>query len=591
MRSFLKIFLATFLAICLFTFILFLLGIGIFSAATSEDTPVVKDNTVLVIDISKPMMEQRIEQGLPIPGAQSEDILGLHDVIAAIDAAATNSKVKGIYLVGAYNANGYAGSAELRQALLRFKQSKKWLIAYANYYEQRAYELASVADLVYMNPAGSLDWQGFGIQLAFYKDALEKLGVKPEIFYAGQFKSATEPYRLNKMSDANRLQLSTLLNELYSQFLQHIAVSRPKADTAQLRLLANNLGMQTAQDAVAASLIDKLLYDDEVKEIIAKKTGAANIEKINFLAVKEMIEIAKKVEEAPTDKIAVIYAQGEIVNGKSGDDFIGGETIRQLLRKARFDKNVKAVVFRVNSPGGSSLASEVIWREIQLLKKDKPVVVSMGDYAASGGYYISCGADSIFAQPGTLTGSIGVYSMLFDATQLTSQKLGISFDEVSTSASASLGSPFRQMTAAERRFFQNSVDSIYQNFLSKVAAGRRMKLAEVDSIAQGRVWSGVDGLKHGLVDKIGTLQDAIACAARMAKVKSYSIKEWPEVKSLWEKLMSDKDDQQTQMAMLLQQQLGPEFVTAWKHMQLLKQQAGTTQMRLPFFIMPSTQPQ
>lgn len=592
MRSFLKIFLASFLAICFFTFIMFLLSIGIFNAASSNDTPEVKENTVLVVDISKPMLEQRVEKGLPIPGANTDDILGVHEVIAAIDAAAHNDRVKGIYLVGATNVNGYATSAELRQSLLRFKGSKKWLIAYANYYNQRGYELASVADLVYMNPAGTLEWQGFGIQLAFYKDALDKLGVKPEIFYAGQFKSATEPYRLNKMSAANRLQLSTLLNQLYTQYLQHIAASRPKADTAALRNMANTLAMQTAQDAVKAGLVDKLLYDDEVKEIIAKKTGAGNIEKINFMSVKDMIEVAKAGKESPTEKIAVIYAEGEIVNGKSGDDVIGGETIRQLLRKVRFDKQVKAVVFRVNSPGGSSLASEVIWREIQLLKKEKPIVVSMGDYAASGGYYISCAADSIFAQPGTITGSIGVYSMLFDATELTAKKLGITFDEVTTGAAATMGSPFRTLTAAERQFFQNSVDSTYRSFLLKVAAGRHMTEAAVDSIAQGRVWSGVDGLQNGLVDRIGTLQDAIACAARMAKIGKYSIKEWPEVQTLWDKLVTaDKEDQQAKMALLMQQQLGPEFIAAWKHIQLLKRQAGSVQMRLPFFVMPTAQSQ
>ncbi|MCA0381335.1 MAG: signal peptide peptidase SppA [Bacteroidetes bacterium] len=586
MRNFLKIFLATFLAICVFTFIMFLLGIGIFSAATSDDVPEVKENTVLVIDISKPMMEQRVEQGLPIPGAQADDMLGLHDVIAAIDAAAKEPKIKGIYLVGANNALGFANSSELRHALLRFKQSKKFMYAYANYYEQRAYELAAVADFIYMNPAGSLDWQGFGVQLAFFKDALDKLGVAPEIFYAGQFKSATEPYRLTKMSEANRLQMTDMLQQLYSHFLQNIASSRPKADTAALRVLAHELGMQSAQDAVTAGLIDKLLYDDEVKEIIAKKTGAANIEKINFMAVKDFIEVALQAKEQPTDKIAVIFAEGEIVNGKSGDGTIGGETIRQLLRKARFDKNVKAVVLRINSPGGSALASEVIWREVELVKKEKPLVVSMGDYAASGGYFISCGADSIFAQPGTLTGSIGVYSMLFDASKLMSQKLGITFDEVSTAPAASMGTPFRSMSAVERRFFQNGVDSTYQQFLRKVANGRGMTIAAVDSVAQGRVWSGNTAITKGLADKIGTLQDAIACAARMAKTTSYSLRQWPEVETLWDKLFNEKKDQQTSMAITIQQQLGVEFTTAWKHIQLLKQQAGTPQMRLPFFVMP-----
>ncbi|HSC52408.1 MAG TPA: signal peptide peptidase SppA [Phnomibacter sp.] len=588
MRSFFKIFFASLLALTIFTIIMFVLGIGLFSTVAEEDKPEVKSKTVLVLDISKPMMEQRVEAGLPIPGMQEEEMQGLFEVTRALDAAASDTAVKGIYLVGTYNPNGFATATELRQALLRFKAKGKFILAFANYFDQRSYEIANTANEIYLNPAGMLDWQGYSVQLAFFKNALDKLEIKPEIFFAGQFKSATEPYRFNKMSEPNRLQMQTFIESLYGLFLSNTASSR-KLDTAVLRKMATELSMCTAEDALKAGLVDKLLYDDEVKTILAKKVGAASIEKINFMKLPEYIKAGKQETKISSNKIAVIYAQGEIVDGKGDEKSIGGDTYRQLLRKARFDKDVKAVVFRVNSPGGSAIASEVILRELLLLKKEKPVIVSMGDYGASGGYYISCGADSIFAQPNTLTGSIGVFTMLFDASKAMSNKLGITFDEVSTTPSATLGSPFRPITATERMYLQRGIDSIYARFKGKVADGRKLSVEYVDSIGQGRIWSGKDAVANKLVDRLGSTQDAVASAAKMAGIKEYSIKEWPEVEPFWQKLFGDKSKPEAQAAFQIKQYMGTEFYTAWKQLQDMKAMAGKAQTRLPFFIMSSGQ--
>lgn len=584
MRSFLKVFFASFLALIVFTILLGLAGVGILGAVFSDDTPQVKAKTVLLLDASRPIMEQPVESGFDVAQGATPEIQGLYSLVRTIDYAATDTAVKGIYLLGGVTATDFATAEELRNALVRFKKSGKFIIAYANFYDQRSYELATVANQIFLNPAGALEWQGFNYQLAFFKDALDKLGVKPEIFYAGQFKSATEPYRLNKMSDANRMQVKEFLESLYGGFQKHVAVARG-LDTGHIRQMANNLRLQTAADAVAEKLVDRLLYDDEVRQLIAKKIGVKEIDDINFMSMPDYTK-AEKPENSNPNKIAVIYAQGEIVDGRGSDGEIGGDTYRQLIRKARLDNAVKAVVLRVNSPGGSALASEIIWRELQLLQKSKPLVVSMGDYAASGGYYIACSADSIFAQPNTLTGSIGVFSMFFDVTQLMNTKLGISFDEVTTSPSATLGSPFRPISAAERLYIQQGVDTTYRRFLSRVAAGRRLPLPWVDSIGQGRIWTGQSATKNGLVDRVGNIGDAVACAARLAKVKEYSLKEWPQVVPFWEKLFGKKSDPNLKAAQLLQQQMGPTFYTAWKHIQQLKAQQGKAQMRLPFFMLP-----
>ena len=574
---------ACFTAIVLTLLILVFTGVSLFKTAAEPDKPEVKSKTVLLIDLSKPVMEQRMDAGINLPEGKTPEVLGLFDMVRAIKQAASDSLIKGMYLKCEGNSSGFANSNELRNQLIEFKKSGKFIIAASDYISQRAYEVANVADHIYCQPNGMVDWKGYALQLTFFKGTMDKLEIEPEIFYAGQYKSATEPYRLTKMSEPNRVQLTSFLEDLYQRFLVNTSKTR-KVDTATLRGLANNFSVRSASAANAARLTDDLKYDDEVKDEIRKKIHISLDEKINFMPIGDYIKNGRWNDNADGENIALIYAQGEIIDGNGQDNEIGGERYRDLIRKARMDKKIKAVVLRVNSPGGSSIASENIWREVMLCKKEKPVVVSIGDYGASGGYYISCFADSIFAQPNTLTGSIGVFSMYFNAQQLFNNKFGITFDGVKTAEHADFGTASRPMTDVEKKVGQEGVDSIYLLFKQRVADGRKLPLSFVDSIAQGRIWSGERALQLKLIDRIGGLQDAVDCAARMAKIKSYRLKEWPEVESFWKKLFGEKDDSKNNMqAYALKEQLGAEEYDLISQFKTVKSWAGIPQMRLPFF--------
>ncbi|MES2649144.1 MAG: signal peptide peptidase SppA [Bacteroidota bacterium] len=583
MRSFLKILFACLTAIALSMLILFFMGVALFKTAAEPDKPELKAKTVLVIDLSKPIMEQGMEAGLSLPEGKTPEILGLFDIVRALQQAATDSLVKGVYLKCGSNSSGFATSNEIRNQLLKFKKSGKFIIAASDYISERAYQVANVSDRIYCQPQGMVDWKGNAITLTYFKGALDKLEIEPEIFYAGQFKSATEPFRLTKMSEPNRVQLTTFMEDLYQRFLINTANSR-KIDTATLRSLANNLSVRTAEDATRFGLTDAAKYDDEVKSEIRTKLGIKADDQINMMPIGDYIKNGRWNENKEGGNIAIIYAEGEIVDGAGDDNQIGGDRFRNLLRKARMDKNIRAVVLRVNSPGGSAVASESIWREVMLCRKEKPLVVSMGDYAASGGYYISCFADSIFAQPNTLTGSIGVFSMYFDAQQMFNNKLGITFDRVKTAEHADYGTPFRPMTDEERQAVQAGVDNIYGTFKKRVAEGRKLNLDYVDSVAQGRIWSGQTALGLKLVDRIGGLQDAIDCASRMAKMKSYQLKEWPVVESFWKKVLGSKEEPESSVkTYVLKQQLGADGFALVNQFKTIQNWSGVAQMRLPFF--------
>ncbi len=583
MQSFFKIFFASLLALAVFTVI----GVFVFGwfidSATTPDKPFVTDKTVLVIDLSKPLMEQRKETGFSFPEGQTAAVDGLFDWVRAIRFAKTDDAIKGIYIKCENNPNGFATSEEIRNALLDFKQSKKFVIAYANNISQKAFYVANVADKLYLQPNGTLDWKGFSMQYTYVKGLLDKLEIQPEIFYAGQFKSATEPLREKQMTPANRLQSMAFLNEMYGLFLA-AATNKSGTDTTTLHNLANNFTIQTAADALKYKLIDGIKYDDEVKEEIRTKTGLDKTEKIPFMSIADYIKATDWNKSKTDAAIALIFAEGDIVDGKGGDDEIGGETYMNLLRKARIDSNIKAVVLRINSGGGSSMASDVIWREVSLIKKVKPMIVSMGDYGASGGYYIASPADSIFAQPNTLTGSIGVFSIYGNVAGLMNNKLGISFDGVKTSPSADFGSLNRPMTAREKQVAQAGVDNTYNTFKTRVSEGRKIAMANVDSLAQGRIWSGRQALQLHLIDKLGNLQDAIDCAARMAKIKTYQLKEWPVTESFFDKLLLPKDNDKTSKTDILQSAFGEENAAILKQVKTVKGWFGKTQTRLPFFV-------
>ena len=583
MKGFFKTFFASLLALVIFTILGVIILIGFVVSATSADKPVVGNNAVLVLDLSNTFKEQSEDNPVnALINKTENEVPTLYDMIRMIHHAKTDSLVKGIYILCSNNPNGFAASEELRKALLDFKTSKKFVVAYGETITQKGYYVGNTADQLYCHPQGGIEWSGFVSNLYFLKGLLDKLEIQPQIFYAGKFKSATEPLRETKMTDANRLQTSVWLGDLYSRFLEAASASR-KIDTAILRKLAVEGTIQTAHDALANNLVDGLKYDDEVKAFINKRLKAGEQSKINFVGFSEYGKAVEYKQNYGSEKIAIIYASGDIVSGSGDNEEVGSDAFRNIIRKAREDKDVKAIVFRVNSPGGSSLASEVIWREISLAKKEKPVVVSMGDVAASGGYYISCNADSVFADENTITGSIGVFSIVPNFESFFKNKLGISFDRVKTAPYADMGSGDRPLNETEKRFFQAGTDSIYHVFKTRVANGRKKNIEYIDSIAQGRVWTGARGIGVGLVDRIGTLDDAINCAAKMAKISSgYYVKEFPEKKGLLEQIMNSykksiKKD-------LIKEEIGEQPMQMIKQMKQVKQMIGVPQTRIPFML-------
>lgn len=581
MRSFFKIFLASFLAFIVFSGICLIILLVIIGKALAPEKVVIDPNAILVVETSQPYGEQRIANPLStLLRGKSSDIPGLYDVVRLIDYAAKDDNIKGIYLKTDGNPNGFATSEELRNALLKFKRSGKFVYAYGEGISQQAYYLASTADKIFLHPQGGLDFAGFSTQIMYLKGTLEKLEIQPQIFYDGKFKSATEPFRETKMTDANRIQTSAYLGDLYGHYLTNISRQR-KLDTATLHRYANEGMIQQAEDALSYKLVDGLKYDDQVMDEFRKKLGVKKDEELNFVSLSKYESASSDYKYSSGDnKIAVLYAQGNIVSKGDNDDvMISSEEYLAQIRKLREDKSIKAVVFRVNSPGGSALASETIWRELELTKKVKPVIVSMGDYAASGGYYISCMADSIFAEPNTLTGSIGVFAVLPNLQGFFKNKLGITFDGVKTGQYADLGTATRPLTDIEKKFVQNAIDSIYSVFKARVVAGRKLPQAVVDSIAQGRVWSGVQAKALGLVDRLGGLNEAIASAAKMAKISSYRLREYPEVKEPLERLMSSLGDKTG--ASMVKKELG-EHYTIYQQVKRLKEMSGEVQARLPF---------
>src|SRR6187551_3629003 len=490
MAGFFKMFFASLLALIIFSVIGFFIFLALIAGLTTAEKPLVEKNSVLVVNIGQPFQEQMLENPLALLSSNDDlSVPGVYDVVRLIQHAAKDDKIKGIYLQSGLNPNGFATSEEIRNALLAFKKSGKFIIAYSEMMNQKSYHVANVADKVYVNPKGFFDWAGFSSELLFLKGTLEKLDIEPQIFYAGKFKSATEPLRTDKMTPENKLQTSVWLGDLYAHFLLKAAEQR-KIDTATLHQYANEGVIQTPQDAVVKKLIDGVKYDDEIKDEVKEKLKLGKYDKINFITINSYFK-SGSYKKTSGEKIALIYAQGNIIDG-GGDQQgqIASADYIKLIRKARLDKTIKAIVFRVNSGGGSALASETIWRELSLAKAEKPVVVSFGDVAASGGYYISCGADSIFASPTTITGSIGVFGIIPNMEGFFKNKLGITFDGVSTAPYADAGSTLKPLGTKEQQLIQGMIERIYAQFKQKVAIGRKKDTAYVETIAQGRVWSG-----------------------------------------------------------------------------------------------------
>ena len=579
MRGFFKSFLAALLALVVFAVIVVFVLAGVVGGLLSPKKPDVEARSILVIDLAQSIREQ--PQDNPLSGLGSEDqydVPGLYDLVRLVRHAKGDSAIKGIFLKCSDDPNGFATNEEIRNALLDFKKSGKFVYAYGESFPQKAYYVANIADRIYCNPKGSIDWRGFSVEMTFLKGALQKLDIQPQIFYAGKFKSATEPLREERMTDANRLQLTELLNDFYDRLLYTTAKQR-NLDTTLLRKCVNEHLIQHPRDAVNYKLIDGLRYDDELKEELRQKLHIDKHEFINFIPLGKYAKAVDYKAEG-RDKISLIYAEGDIVDGKGDKSEIGSDTYRWLVRKARFDKDVKAIVIRVNSGGGSSLASENIWREVSLARKEKPVVISFGDVAASGAYYFSCNADSVFAMPGTITGSIGVFIVVPNLQNFFRDKLGVTFDGVKTAPEADPLSVTRPLTPSQRKYLQEGVDTTYLDFKTRVADGRKKTIEYVDSIGQGRIWSGVRGMDIGLVDRIGTLQDAIDCAARMAKTNDYRLKEYPEPKSFLDQLLGGYKKSMSAKAM--KDQLGEEGYKTWNTIRKLKASVGVGQAKMPF---------
>ena len=582
MKSFFKTFLASFLALVTFVIIGIFVLIGMVASATSGDKPFVGRNAVLLLDMTNQFKEQSQDNPLnELINKGENEMPSSFDMVRMIHFAKSDSSVKGIYILCGINNNGFATSEELRKALLDFKKSKKFVIAFGEAISQKGYYMATVADKIYCHPQGGVEWDGFSSNLVFLKGLLDKLEIQPQIFYAGKFKSATEPLRETQMTEANRLQTSVWMGDLYNNFLQATSISR-NIDTAKLRSLAVSGSIQTAHDALVNGLVDGLKYDDQIKKEITNTLKLSENSKINFVNFADYSKAVNFKETKGQKKIAIVYADGDIVSGSNDNESVGSDAFKVLIRKLRLDKDVKAILLRVNSPGGSSLASDVIWREISLARKEKPVVVSMGNVAASGGYYISCNVDSVFANANTITGSIGVFSIVPNFQLFFKNKLGITFDGIKTAPFADMGSSDRPLNETEKRFFQAGTDSVYYTFKTRVAEGRKKNFSYIDSIAQGRVWTGFRAVGVGLVDKVGTMQDALDCVARLANLKEYIVKEYPEKKSLLDLIIngykkSIKKD-------LLKDEIGEEQIRVLNEIKQLKQMVGVPQTRIPYSI-------
>ncbi len=585
MRDFFKYFLASVLGFVVGMILLFFIFLGIVSVLVSSlqsDTEVsVRNNSVVEIRLQYPVKERSSKnpfESFDYDALESHQELGLHDILRNIDKARRDDRIKGIFLNLSSLSMGIATLDEIRGALSEFRKSGKFIYAYADSYSQGAYYLASVANTVAVNPEGDVELRGLHTELMFFKGALEKLGIEPEVIRHGKFKSAIEPFTLDKMSPENREQISRLLGSVWNTWLENISADR-KRSKEELQTIVDQYRSRKAKDALDLHLIDKTAYFDEVTEDLRKQSGLEEGEKVRYVELQKYNKAYVKPEKDFTNrKIAVVYAVGEIRSGQGSDEVIGSERISAAIRKARLDTTVKAIVLRVNSPGGSALASEVIWREAVLARKAKPLVVSMGDLAASGGYYISCIADTIVAQANTLTGSIGVFGLLFNTQNMWKDKLGITFDTVRTGRFADIGSLSRPLTAEERAIYQEEVEQIYNVFIGHVAEGRNMTTAAVDSIGQGRIWSGTDAKQIGLVDVIGGLETAKSIAAKMAGLDNYRTVNYPEQKEFLQKLMEDFSADAK--AYFAKEELGESYRYYAKLREVLNSQG--IQARLPY---------
>lgn len=542
MKDFLKFTLATVTGIVISSVVLFFISIlVVFSmVSSSESETQVRKNSVMMLDLNGTLAERSQENPLDLIMKDDYKTYGLDDILSSIKKAKENEDIKGIYIQATSLGAGFASLEEIRNALKDFKESGKFVVAYGDAYTQGLYYLSSVADKVLLNPQGMLEWRGLAATPMFFKDLLEKVGVEMQVFKVGTYKSAVEPFISTEMSAANREQINVYLSSIWGQITSAVAESRNLSVEALNKEADRMLMFYPAEESVKNGLVDTLIYKNDVRDYLKNLAGIDKDDNMPILGIQDMINVKKNV---PRDKsgnvIAVYYAYGEIDGGSSAstDEGINSEKVIKDLRKLKDNENVKAVVLRVNSPGGSAYGSEQIWYAVNQLKKEKPVIVSMGDYAASGGYYISCNADTIVAEPTTLTGSIGIFGMMPNAKGLT-EKLGVSFDVVKTNPYADFGNLTRPMNDGEKGLMQMYVNNGYELFLTRCSDGRSISMEELDKIAQGRVWTGSTAKELGLVDELGGLDKALEIAIAKAGVDAYTVMSYPKKEGFLESLMN-----------------------------------------------------
>lgn len=604
MKQFFKFTLASMLGFVIAGVILIIFAISAIVGAVSSATDFdkvdhvkVADNSILQLDLNQIITERESDHEFNFPttpGFFAESNLGLNQIKKSLKHAATDDRIKGVYLDLNIATGGYATMKEIRDEIIEFKKSGKFVYAFSEIFTQGAYYLATVADQVYLHPRGNIEWKGIYSEVMFFKGLLDKIGVEAQVIRGSnnKFKSAVEPFIATEMSPANKDQVAKYIGVLWSELKQEVGISRPNI-SSKLEVAAENYSIRNAQDALDNDFVDGVMYKDQFMKILAENAGTS-VKDLNFIPVKKYSrsvgrssKSGKKSDDSETpnyklDQIAVIYANGNIGNGK-GDAANIGTNIAEALEEARTNDKIKAIVLRVNSPGGSALMSDIIWREAKLAQETKPLVVSMGNYAASGGYYISAGADRIFAQPNTITGSIGVFGIMPNTKKLLNEKINIYTDGVETNKFARMGLPTEPLTTEEYLIIQSSVDNIYGAFIDVVAEGRGVTTAYVDSIGQGRVWAGTDALRLGLVDELGGLDDAIADAAKRANITEYKTVSLPKLKDPFEAFFSEFGISNVK-SNLIKAVAGDDVYKNMKQLEMLntRDKANTYQMIMPF---------
>ncbi|MEI6765289.1 MAG: signal peptide peptidase SppA [Bacteroidota bacterium] len=585
MKQFFKFMFASmvgYLLVCIICGLFFFIMVASVASLSSKQVIQIKDKSILTLKLDQPIYERAPSnpfQNFDFGSMKSMNNPGLDDILKSLKKAASDDRIKGIYLDITNIPSGIATIEEIRNALLEFKKSGKFIYAYSEGYSQGAYYLATAADKIFMNPEGFIIFKGLSAQMMFFKGTLEKLEVQAQVIRHGKFKSAIEPFIMDKMSDANREQVEKYVGSIWDYMVTNMAKER-KLTSAKLKVIADSLLVQTGADALKYKMVDGLKYKDEMQAELRKDLGIGDNDKINFVSIAKYKNAkGTRVEnKLKKEKIAVVYAVGQIQSGEGDDQTIGSDRISEAIRAARTDKSVKAIVLRVNSPGGSALASEIIWREVELARKEKPVVVSMGDVAASGGYYIACAANKIIADPNTITGSIGVFGLIPNMEKFFKNKLGITFDGVNTNEHSDFMSTARPMDEYETKVLQNEIEHIYQIFIKHVADGRKMTTAQVDSIGQGRVWSGVDAKRIGLIDDFGGIDKAIEVAAGLANITDYKLVNYPKQKDPFTQIIEQMTGEGGDA--MIKKELGENYVY-YQYLKNMSKVSGV-QARLPF---------